>query len=179
MQNVMVTKIGLTTAVKVGLTAAVMFGGMGFLVYSSAAEAQHYKMVDELVSEGLEGWRGKVLKVHGWVSTGTIVASVVSQEMHQTFVLEKAGKHIRVFASGPMPDTFRDGAEVVATGQLVAPGPLQPMVDLMCAGHAVGCPVRTDAEQAWVLDATEVSAKCTSHYDGAAANRVQRAPRFE
>jgi len=179
MQNATDARIGLATAVKVGLTAAVMLGGMAFLVYSSAAEAQHYKMVDELVGAGLESWEGKALKVHGWVATGTIVTSVVSQEMRRTFVLEKAGKRIRVFARGPMPDTFKDGAEVVASGRLVAPGPLQPMVDLMCAGSVAGCPVRTDAEQAWVLDATEVSAKCASHYDGADANRVQRAPQFQ
>jgi cytochrome c-type biogenesis protein CcmE len=179
MQNATDARIGLATTVKVGLTAAVMFGAMGFLVYSSTTEAQHYKMVDELVGEGLEGWRGKALKVHGWVATGTIVQAVVSQEMRQTFVLEKAGKRIRVFARGPMPDTFRDGAEVVASGRLVAPGPLQPMVELMCAGHVVGCPVRTDAEQAWVLDATEVSAKCVSHYSRADANRVKRDPLFK
>jgi cytochrome c-type biogenesis protein CcmE len=177
MQNVMVSRIGLTMAVKVAVTAAVMLGGMGLLVYSSAAEAQHYKMVDELVGEGLAGWRGKVLKVHGWVTAGSIKKTVVSQEMHHTFVLEKGGKRVRVFASGPMPDTFKDGAEVVATGRLVEAGPLQAIVEVMCAGQAVGCPVRADAEQAWVLEATEVSAKCASHYDAPGA--VRPMPRFQ
>jgi cytochrome c-type biogenesis protein CcmE len=162
MQNVLVAKVG--------LTAAVMLGGMGFLIYSSSAEAQHYKMVDELVRDGLETWSGQALKVHGWVASGTIAKAVVSQEMRHTFVLQKGGKQLRVFARGPMPDTFKDGAEVVATGRLVAPGPLQPMADRICAGLATGCPVHTAAEQAWVLDATEVSAKCASHYDGAVAS---------
>jgi hypothetical protein len=39
--------------------------------------------------------------------------------------------------------------------------------------------VRADAEQAWVLDATDVSAKCASHYNGAAANQVKRDVLFE
>ena len=167
------------TLAKIGLTAAVAIGGLGFLVYSSAEQAQHYRMVDELIGDGLDHWRGKELKVHGWVQTGTIVQAVVNQEMHQTFVLEKMGKRIRIFSKGPMPDTFKDGSEVVATGRLAAPGPLQPVADTMCAGHRTGCPVRADAEQAWVLEATDVSAKCATHYDGAAANKMKREARFE
>ncbi|MEO7732869.1 MAG: cytochrome c maturation protein CcmE [Kofleriaceae bacterium] len=178
MQHVMVARIGLTTAVKVGLTAAVMFGGMALLAHASATEVSHYKMVDELIGEGLAGWRGKALKVNGWVTPGSVVNMVVHQELRHTFVLQKSGKHLRVFASGPLPDTFEQEAEVVVTGRLVAAGAMQPMADAMCAGHAIGCPVQTDAEQAWVLDATEISAKCTSHYDGGAA-RTRRAPAFK
>jgi cytochrome c-type biogenesis protein CcmE len=164
---------------KLAITAAVAIGGLGFLVYSSAAQAQHYRMVDDLIGDGLEHWRDKELKVHGWVEAGTIVQAVVDHEMHQTFVLEKNGKRIRIFSKGPIPDTFKDRAEVVATGHLVAPGPLQPVADTMCASSRTGCPVRAGAEQAWVLDATDVSAKCPTHYDGAAANKIQRDVPFE
>jgi cytochrome c-type biogenesis protein CcmE len=98
--------------------------------------------------------------------------------MQQTFVLEKAGKRIRVFSKGPVPDTFKDGAEVVATGRLAAPGPLQQATEAMCAAGAAGCPVHAGAEQAWVLEATEISAKCATHY-GAKPNQTQREPVFQ
>jgi cytochrome c-type biogenesis protein CcmE len=159
------------TLAKLGITVLVAAGSLGFLVYSSTAQAQHYRMVDDLIGDGLDCWTDAVLKVHGWVAAGTIVQAVVNQEMHQTFVLEKAGKRIRVFSKGPLPDTFKDGAEVVATGRLAEPGPLQPAAEAMCAGHPAGCPVRTDAEQAWVLEATEISAKCASHYKAGADPR--------
>src|SRR5262249_7450431 len=111
---------------------------------------------------------------HGFVEAGTIVQAAVNQEMQRTFVLEKSGKRLRVFASGPVPDTFKDRSEVVATGHLVAPGPWQLVADSMCSEHGRGCPVRGDAEQAWVLDATEVSARCPRPYDGASANKPVR-----
>src|SRR5215468_10820075 len=113
------------TLVKVAMTTVVATAGISFVICSSVAQAQHYKMVDELVDGSLEDWRGKELKVHGFVEAGTIVQAAVNQEMQRTFVLEKGGKRIRVFAAGPVPDTFKDRSEVVATGHLVAPGPWQ------------------------------------------------------
>jgi cytochrome c-type biogenesis protein CcmE len=166
------------TLAKLGITAMVALGGLGFLAYSSTAQAAHYMMVDELVDRGLDRWTDTELKVHGWVAPGTLVRAVVNQEMQQTFVLEKAGKRIRVFSKGPVPDTFKDGAEVVATGRLAAPGPLQQATEAMCATGAAGCPVHAGAEHAWVLEATEISAKCASHY-GADANRTKREPVFQ
>jgi cytochrome c-type biogenesis protein CcmE len=160
------------TLAKLGITVMVAAGGLGFLAYSSTAQAQHYLMVDELIDGGASRWRESELKVHGWVAAGTIVQVVIDQEMRQTFVLENAGRRIRVFSHGPMPDTFKDGAEVIATGRLADPRPRQPAADAMCAGHVAGCPVRADAEQAWILDATDISAKCASYY-GVGANKVK------
>jgi len=165
------------TVAKIGLTAAVVLGGLGFLAYSSTEQAQHYMMVDGLIRDGFERWKDRGLKVHGWVADGTIVRAVVSQEAMQTFVLQKDGKRIRVFANGPMPDTFKDGAEVVATGRLVPARERQDRADQLCACKA--CQVRADAEQTMVLEASDVSAKCAMHYDGAAVNKTQRPPVFQ
>ena len=109
-------------------------------------------MVDELDNGGgvgVERWRDSELKVHGWVASGSIVRAVIDQELRQTFVLEKAGRQIHVFSKGPMPDTFKDGAEIIATGRLV------------------------DGEAGWVLDATDISAKCASHYGGVQPNPIK------
>ncbi len=152
-----------STLAKIGLTAAVALAGVGFLVKSSVGQAQHYKMVDELMLTDLGSWNGKEMKVHGWVQAGTIVEKVVNQETLRTFVLQKGGKTIRVFNKGPKPDTFKDQSEVVATGRIV---PTASMVD-----HASKLGIKIDADMAYVVDSSELMAKCPSKYDGAQGNR--------
>ena len=102
------------TLAKIALTAVVVVGGGGFLVYSSVDHAQHYEMVDALIAGGLTHWGDTELKIHGFVQAGTIVETVVDQQMQRSFILEKDGKKIRVFSKGPKPDTFKDQSEVVA-----------------------------------------------------------------
>jgi len=160
---------------KLGLTAAVVLGGGGFLVLSSTSHAQHYEMVDKLVSKGLDSFKDKEIKVHGFVEAGSIHAATVNQETRRTFVLQKDGKKIRVYVTGPVPDTFKDSSEVVATGRLVPATKLQATADQICTNAKdgnVGCPVRSDAEQAMVVEATELMAKCPSKYEGARSNRI-------
>jgi cytochrome c-type biogenesis protein CcmE len=156
------------TLAKIALTAAVVVGGGGFLVYSSVGHAQHYEMVDKLLAGGLDHWTGKELKVHGFVEGGSIVETVVDQEMQRSFVLQKDGKKIRVFSRGPKPDTFKDQAEVVATGRLVPAKSEQKLADALCkTASTPGCPIHADAEQAYVLESTELMAKCPSKYGDA------------
>jgi cytochrome c-type biogenesis protein CcmE len=145
------------TLTKVGLTAAVALAGAGFLVYSSVDNAQHYMKVDVLLTTDLTKWGDTVLQIHGNVEPGSIVEKVIDQQMHRSFVLVNEGARIRVFSVGPKPDTFEDHSEVVATGQLV---PRARDVDL---AHQLG--VRAgDPDIAYVLDATDLSAKCPSRY---------------
>ena len=164
------------TIAKLALTAAVVAGGAGFLVYSSTSHAQHYEMVDNLLAKGLDTFEGKQLKVHGIVETGTIATATVNQETRRTFVLQKNGKKIRVFVSGPVPDTFKDASEVVATGRLVSASEMQTIADQICQNakdrDKADCPVRTDAEQMKVVEATELMAKCPSKYKGADSNKL-------
>lgn len=93
-----------------------------------------YVMVDELVERGLDEYRDRPLEVHGWVVPGTIVR----HDGGATFSLVKNGRRLRVRADGPLPDTFCDGREVIAVGEL-----------------------RGD-----VLEACDVLAKCPSKYEG-------------
>lgn len=162
------------TLAKIGLTAAVAFGGVGFLLYSSSEAAQHYEMVDNLIGQGLDTYKDKSLKVHGFVEAGSIIEAVVDQEMQRTFVLQKSGKKIRVFSKGPTPDTFKDQSEVVASGRLLPAADLQKLADNICAKtkNPVGCPIRTDSEQTWVVESTELMAKCPSKYEGATSNKI-------
>lgn len=151
------------TITKVGISAAVIVGGAAFLVGSSFSHAEHYRMVDDLVREGLAGWGDKEIKVHGYVDSGSLVEAVIDQTTSRTFVLEKNGRKVRIFNRGPKPDTFRDRAEIVATGHLVPAASVQSIADAL---H-----VRADDEAAWVVDATDLMAKCPEHYgEGAKSN---------
>ena len=162
------------TIAKIALTVAVVAGGAGFLVYSSTSHAQHYEMVDALISKGVDTYKDKQLKVHGFVEAGTIIEATVKQETRRTFVLQKAGKKIRVFSTGPTPDTFKDQSEVVASGRLLPADEFQKLADEICQNTKTpqGCPIRTDAEQTLVVEATELMAKCPSKYEGANSNQL-------
>jgi cytochrome c-type biogenesis protein CcmE len=160
-----------STLGKIVLTAAVAVGGVGFLVKSSVSSASHYKMVDELLATDLTSWTGKELKVHGWVESGSIKESIVNQETHRTFLLQKGGKKIRVFSVGPAPDTFKDQSEVVATGRLV---PTQQMTKL---AQSLGVALESDMK--YVVDSSELMAKCPSKYDGARMNQQPLTPQFK
>jgi cytochrome c-type biogenesis protein CcmE len=112
---------------------------IGTLVYSSMADAEFYKHVDEVMKEP-DAWVDKSFKMHGHVEPGSIKEEIVGQVTKRQFVLEFEGQRIAVRHEGPKPDTFKDLAEVVATGRLTRePGGL-------------------------VFVANDLSAKCPSKY---------------
>ena len=160
-----------STLGKIVLTAAVAVGGVGFLVKSSVSNAQHYMMVHELVGSDLASWTGKELKVHGFVESGSIHESVVNQETHRTFLLQREGKKIRIFNAGPKPDTFKDQSEVVATGHLV------PAAQMKSVAESLGVAIESDMP--YVVDSTDLMAKCPSKYDGARVNLQPQTPQYK
>jgi cytochrome c-type biogenesis protein CcmE len=152
-----------STLAKIALTAAVAVAGVGFFVKSTLGHTQHYKYVDELMASDLSQWKGKELKVHGWVLAASIKEQVVDQKTQRTFVLTREGKKIRVFSSGPKPDTFKDQSEVVASGHLI------PAAEKRELARSLGVTLEADLD--YVVDATKLDAKCPSKYDGARANK--------
>jgi cytochrome c-type biogenesis protein CcmE len=106
---------------KIAITILVVAAGAGFLVYSSLADAEYYKMVNELMVEP-DDWTGKSMRIHGFVEPGSIDERIVDQSTKRTFVLEREGKRILVRHEGPVPDAFRETAEIVARGRLVKEG---------------------------------------------------------
>lgn len=161
-----------STLGKILLTAVVAIGGVGFFVRSSFSSAQHYMMVDDLLASDMTSWTEKELKVHGWVEAGSIHEHVVDQETHRTFLLQKGGKKIRVFSAGPKPDTFKDQSEVVATGHLVPAAKMKEVAE--------GLGIRIESDMPYVVDATELMAKCPSKYDGARVNQqLTTTPEFK
>jgi cytochrome c-type biogenesis protein CcmE len=152
-----------STLAKIVLTAAVTVGGVVFFVKSTLGNTQEYMMVDELMAGDLARYDGKELKVHGWVLAGSIKEEIVNQQTVRTFVLQKAGKKIRVFSKGPKPDTFKDQSEVVATGRLTKRAKATQL--------ASDLKINLELDLAYVVEATDLQAKCPSKYEGAQVNK--------
>ncbi len=134
-------------ATKILLSVAVVGAGGGMLIYSSLANADYYKHVNEVTLEP-DSWTDKSLKVHGFVEAGSIDEKIVGDSTVRTFVLEYEGERIQVRHKGPKPDTFRDLSEVVAQGRLSKEG------------------------DGYVLVASELMAKCPSKYEEEKRKRV-------
>lgn len=101
----------------------------------------NYMMVDDLVKADMTRWKNREIKVHGYVKPASIETTTIGKQQFRTFIIHKGGKELRASAKGPVPDTFKDGMEVVVTGQLVD-------------------------ESGYLLDASDIAAKCPSKYEG-------------
>jgi cytochrome c-type biogenesis protein CcmE len=125
-------------AAKVGITTLVLATAFGVLLYTTMGESmQYYKYVDEVASQP-EAWAGKKLQVHGYVVAGSIGRK--RDALDYEFDLQRNGQVLRAYYSGVVPDTFKDDAEVVLTGELTPNG----------------------------FMATDMTAKCPSKYEEAA-----------
>jgi cytochrome c-type biogenesis protein CcmE len=130
---------------KFAATAAVVLAGVGFIVFSAMAHSEPTKDADDMFAQwekDPDSLMNKRIAVRGYVEAGSIKEDVVGQKTVRTFVVAMNDGRIRVRHEGPKPDTFRDGAEVVAKGKLVSENG-QPM-----------------------FIARELMAKCPSKYEG-------------
>lgn len=101
-----------------------------------------YRNVDELGD--LVPLVGVELKLHGYVELGSMKTEVVNQEATRTFSLTSKHQRIRVRCTGPVPDTLKERAEVVARGR-----------------------IERAPDGAYELVASELVAKCPSTYQTA------------
>lgn len=121
--------------VRVLLTLVVIGGSLSYLFYTTlSSEAEFYKHVDEVMAQPDE-WYGKKMKLHGFVVDNTIM--VKSSTLEYTFDMQTNGHVIKAAYKGVVPDTFKNGAEVVLGGTLARDG----------------------------FHATDMTAKCPSKYD--------------
>ncbi len=127
---------------KVALSAAVVAAGVAWGV-ARPPHAPPYYLVDDLVAGGLRAHEGELVKVHGYIQPGTIERLYGDDNLHR-FMLSRGGVGLRVDMTGPLPDTFRDRADVIVTGRIA---------------H----------EDAWTLAGNAVIAKCPTRYDGGPA----------
>ena len=122
-------------AIKIVATCVVLVAALGGLMYTTLAEGtEYYKHVDEvMVDPG--AWQGKRLQIHGFVTD----LRQRPNTLDYRFQVQNNGKAITASYTGVVPDTFKNGAEVVLKGQL----------------HGDG----------FSVEANGVMAKCPSKYD--------------
>jgi cytochrome c-type biogenesis protein CcmE len=100
--------------VKIGATAAVLVASLSGLMYTTLSEGtEYYKHVEEVMANP-QPWHGKKLQLHGFASDVRIKPDTLDYR----FVVESGGHKVHASYTGIVPDTFKNGAEVVLKGTL-------------------------------------------------------------
>lgn len=115
------------------LALLLVVGGFYLVVDSMMEGGAYFFTVDEAVASPLA--EKKMIRVKGIVAIGSW-KHVEGKSIHD-FTVSGTDHEMKVHFEGPIPDVFKEGAEVVATGRY----------------------------KDGVLDATEVTAKCPSKYE--------------
>ena len=103
-------------AIKIAVTAGVLAAALGGLFYSTLAEGtEYYVHVDEVMNDP-SAWQGKRLQLHGYVVDKSIF--VKPQTLEYVFQIQNKGAVVQASYTGIVPDTFKDGSEVVLKGRL-------------------------------------------------------------
>ena len=101
-------------ALKIGATVAVLLLALTGLMFTTLREdTQFYKHVDEVMVDPA-AWHGKRLQLHGYVEN----IERKRNSLDYRFNVQSNGRVVRASYSGVVPDTFKDGAEVVLKGTL-------------------------------------------------------------
>jgi cytochrome c-type biogenesis protein CcmE len=105
---------------KISLTTLVLVTALGGLLWTTMAESTaYYKHVDEVMGAPDE-WYGKKLQLHGFVKAGTYFAT--RDTLRRKFTVEYKGAAVPATYTGIVPDTFKEGSEVVLKGTLSPQG---------------------------------------------------------
>lgn len=96
-----------------------LVGGLITSIVSDTQGFEYYKHVDE-VMRSPEKWQDKRLQLHGFVVPGSILKRIDRdhQKLEYKFRVENCGSITEARFAGVVPDTFKEGAEVVLKGQL-------------------------------------------------------------
>jgi cytochrome c-type biogenesis protein CcmE len=108
------------------ISTTIIGGALAVLLTFSLSEgAQYYKRVDEVMVSP-EQWYGKNLQLHGYVVEGSHLVN--PKALQHKFSIRTGAHTVNASFTGVVPDTFKDGSEVVLNGRLgpegfhVAPG---------------------------------------------------------
>lgn len=106
----------MTFKVRVVVSVVVLASAFAGLLWSTLQEGtEYYKHVDE-VTISPQQWEGKPLQLHGFVVPESIL--IRSDTLEYKFQIQNQGSVINASYAGIVPDTFKDGAEVVLKGHL-------------------------------------------------------------
>ena len=105
---------------KVALTTTVLTFAFGGLLWSTLSEGtEYYKHVDEVMANPQQ-WHGKKLQLHGFVVEDSILRR--RDSLDYKFHVQSNGAVVAARYTGIMPDTFKEGSEVVLKGTLTPDG---------------------------------------------------------
>jgi cytochrome c-type biogenesis protein CcmE len=103
-----------TKSLKILATAAVVVVAVSTLMFATLREdTQFYKHVDEVMVDP-SAWHGKRLQLHGYVEK----IERKRNSLEYRFNVQSNGRVVQARYTGVVPDTFKDGAEVVLKGKL-------------------------------------------------------------
>lgn len=103
-------------SIKIASTAAAIVLALSGLMYTTLSEGtEYYKHVDEVMANP-EPWHGKKLQLHGYVVEKSILRK--PNTLEHRFSIQSNGHVVHATYTGVVPDTFKDGSEVVLKGQL-------------------------------------------------------------
>jgi cytochrome c-type biogenesis protein CcmE len=101
-------------ALKIAATSGVLLLALTGLMFTTLREdTQFYKHVDEVMANP-SSWHGKRLQLHGYVEG----IERKRNSLDYRFKVQSNGSVVHASYSGVVPDTFKDGAEVVLKGRL-------------------------------------------------------------
>jgi cytochrome c-type biogenesis protein CcmE len=143
------TPVSRGSAWKIVVSVVVITGAVGYLLKASVKEgAEYYKHVDEVMADASQ-FHGKKLQVHGNVVPGSIEqakGTLMYRFKIETGAMSRPEPRkpavISASYTGLVPDTFKDGAEVVAKGTLSADNRLDVVPD----GIMAKCPSKYDSQ---------------------------------
>jgi cytochrome c-type biogenesis protein CcmE len=102
--------------------AIIVFAAIGVLsVRAFAGSATYYYEVSELVSKG-DSVRGDTVKVRGMVAEGSVLRQTEGARLSFTLADATGASSLPVVYQGVVPDTFKEGSEVVCEGKWGADG---------------------------------------------------------
>jgi len=105
-------------ALKIFVTAVAVVAALSGLLFATLREdTQFYKHVDEVMNDP-SVWHGRRLQLHGYVAG----IERKRNSLEYRFNVQSNGSVVQARYSGVVPDTFKEGAEVVLKGTLGTDG---------------------------------------------------------
>ena len=101
-------------ALKIAASVVVIVLALAGLLFATLREdTQFYKHVDEVMSDPA-AWQGRRLQLHGYVAG----IEKKRNSLEYRFNVQSNGQVVQASYTGVVPDTFKEGAEVVLKGTL-------------------------------------------------------------
>lgn len=134
------------SGLKPGMIIAILIiaAGIGYILYDGVAGETYFYTADQAAARGAK-LVGKTIRVKGKVEEGSVIGE--EGQLNRSFRIVEKGKSIKVSYNRALPDTFKEGVEIVAQG-------------------------RVSKDQTLVAD--EVLVKCPSRYEGQGPDALEK-----